>query len=110
MTYSRVLTILADPTRRSLFERLSKSDYTVGNLATLTHITQPAVSQHLRVLKDANLVTVRRDGTRHYYRANREGLIELRQYIESFWDDVLTAYAAGDPNPPEKETNKGKDK
>jgi DNA-binding transcriptional ArsR family regulator len=101
--HGRALTALADPTRRKLFERMQRRDQTVGELATALHITQPAVSQHLRILRDAKLVTLRREGTRRYYRPSPEGLAQLRSYIESLWDDVLTAFAAQDPAPPKKE-------
>jgi DNA-binding transcriptional ArsR family regulator len=101
MTYSKTLVALADPTRRKLFDRLRRKDHTVGELAIAARISQPAASQHLRVLRDARLVTSRRDGTRHYYRANRRGLAELRRYVESMWDDVLTAFA-GDEIVPKK--------
>ena len=100
MAYGDVLTALADPTRRALFERLRRRPYTVGELATLARVRQPTISQHLRVLRDADLVTDRRDGTRRYYSATTSGLAELRAYVESLWDDVLSAYAAADPNPP----------
>ena len=93
MPYSEVLVALADPTRRGLYERLRRGRQTVGELADQTHVTQPAVSQHLRVLSDARLVTHEREGTRHYYRASQEGLAELRRYVESLWDDVLAVYA-----------------
>lgn len=73
--------------------------HTVGELAAGLKITQPAVSQHLRVLRNANLVIDRREGTRRYYRPNPEGLAELRRYVESLWDDALEALAADDPNP-----------
>jgi DNA-binding transcriptional ArsR family regulator len=102
-THGRALTALADPTRRKLFERMQRRDHTVGELATALRITQPAVSQHLRVLKDANLVTLRRQGTRRYYRPSPEGLAQLRSYIESLWDEALTAFAAEDPAPRKKE-------
>src|SRR5262245_54360371 len=102
MAYGRALAALADPTRRTLYERLRHRPHTVGELARLTRITQPGVSQHLRVLRKARLVTDRRDGTRRYYSASREGLAELRQYIEAMWDDVLAAYASSDPDPPPK--------
>lgn len=98
MTYERALVALADPTRRQLFESVRRQDFTVGELATVLGITQPAVSQHLRVLREASLVTERRDGARRYYRPNPEGLAELRQYVESLWDDALAAYAANDPD------------
>jgi DNA-binding transcriptional ArsR family regulator len=100
MAYESVLVALVDPTRRELYGTLRGGDYTVGELAELARISQPAVSQHLRVLSDANLVTHRRDGTRRYYRASTEGLAELRSWIESLWDDVLAAYAAGSAAPP----------
>ena len=99
MAYAEALAALADPTRRRLYERLRRRDYTVGELARLVRITQPATSQHLRVLSEARLATNRRDGTRRYYRASPKGLADLRRYIESLWDDVLTAYAADDPAP-----------
>ncbi len=102
MTYQTALLALADPTRRRLYERLRRRSHTVGELARFARVTQPAVSQHLRVLRDARLVADRREGTRRYYRASPEGLAELRRYLESLWDDVLAAYAADDPVPPRR--------
>jgi DNA-binding transcriptional ArsR family regulator len=102
MAYHTALAALADPTRRRLYERLRRRPHTVGELARLARVTQPAVSQHLRVLRDARLVTDRREGTRRHYRATTDGLAELRRYVESLWDDVLTAYAAEDPAPPRR--------
>jgi DNA-binding transcriptional ArsR family regulator len=93
MPYGEVLVALADPTRRGLYEQLRRGRQTVGELADRTHVTQPAVSQHLRVLNEARLVSQEREGTRHYYQASQEGLAELREYVESLWDDVLAAYA-----------------
>ena len=100
MTYGAALTALADPTRRAIFERLRRTPRTVGELARLGKLSQPGVSQHLRVLRDARLVTHVQDGTRRFYRADPRGLEALRRYVESYWDDVLTAYAAADPAPP----------
>ena len=100
MTYGQVLVALADPTRRALLERMRRRPCTVGELAAHAKIRQPTVSQHLRVLRDAALVSDRREGTRRYYSASRQGLAELRRYVESLWDDVLEAYAAADPHPP----------
>lgn len=97
MAYGKALAALAHPTRRKLFERLRRRDHTVGELATLARLTQPAVSQHLRILLNARLVTNRRDGTRRFYRADPEGVAELRRYVESMWEDVLAAYKKG-PN------------
>jgi DNA-binding transcriptional ArsR family regulator len=95
----RAISALADPTRRKLFERMQSRDHTVGELATALRITQPAVSQHLRVLRQANLVTQRREGTRRYYRPSPEGLTQLRNYVQSLWDEALTAFAADDLAP-----------
>jgi DNA-binding transcriptional ArsR family regulator len=100
MAYSAALVALADPTRRGMFERLCDRPHTVGELATVARIRQPTVSQHLRVLRAAKLVSDRREGTRRYYRAERDGLRELRRYVESLWEGVSTAYAGGDPHPP----------
>jgi DNA-binding transcriptional ArsR family regulator len=83
-----------------MFERLRRGPLTVGELAMIARISQPGVSQHLRVLADARLVSHTREGTRRYYRADRKGLEALRRYVESLWDDVLAAYAADDPSPP----------
>ena len=96
MSYGHVLVALADPTRRTIFERLRRRPHTVGELADLVDVRQPTVTQHLQVLRRARLVTDRRDGTRRYYSASREGLDELRRYVESLWDDVLEAYAGRD--------------
>jgi DNA-binding transcriptional ArsR family regulator len=95
MTYSTALAALADPTRRRLFERLRRRPQTVGELARAQAISQPAVSQHLRVLREARLVAARPEGARRYYHATPEGLGELRAWLEGMWDDVLTAYARG---------------
>jgi DNA-binding transcriptional ArsR family regulator len=99
MTYAAVLVALADPTRRGLYEQLRRRPHTVNELAQRANVTQPAVSQHLRVLSEARLVKHDREGTRRYYRASRDGLAELRRYVESLWDDVLSAYAAQDAPP-----------
>jgi DNA-binding transcriptional ArsR family regulator len=97
MAYGQVLTALADPTRRKLFEHVHRREYMVGELATALRITQPAVSQHLRVLRDAGLVTHRCKGACRYYRPAPAGLAELRKYVESLWDEALEAFAADDP-------------
>jgi DNA-binding transcriptional ArsR family regulator len=95
MSYEKALEALADPTRRALFERIGKTPSSVGELADAFPISQPAVSQHLRVLREADLVQVRREGTRRIYGVSREGLGALRAYVESFWSDVLSAFADG---------------
>ena len=86
---------LGDPTRRALFERVRRRPHAVGDLALALGVSQPAVSQHLRILRRARMVQVRAEGTRRLYRASPEGLRVLRRWIESMWDDVLKAYAAG---------------
>src|SRR5262245_52289177 len=102
MAYELSLSALADPTRRRIYERVRSRPHTVGELAKVARISQPAASQHLRVLRKARLVKADADGTRRLYSANQAGLADLRKYVESLWDDVLTAYAAGDPNPPSR--------
>lgn len=102
MSYETVLVALAHPTRRKLFERLRHRPHTVGELARLSRVSQPGVSQHLQVLRKACLVSERREGVRRYYRASPEGLAELRQYVESMWDDVLQAFAGSDAPPQRK--------
>lgn len=94
-SYELALEALADPTRRALFERIREAPSSVGELAEAFPISQPAVSQHLRVLREADLVQVERDGTRHIYAVSRNGLGALRAYVESFWNDVLSAFADG---------------
>ena len=99
MGYHAVLQALADPSRREVFERLRRGPQSVGELARALPISQPAVSQHLKVLREALRVSLRREGTRHIYRISEEGLRELRSYVESFWDDVLAAFeASGNPS------------
>ena len=94
MAYQEIFIALADPTRRSVFEALRAQPKTVGELAKDQPVSRPAVSQHLRVLQSANLVSVAPNGNRRFYSIKREGLNELRQYLESFWSDALSAYAA----------------
>jgi DNA-binding transcriptional ArsR family regulator len=102
MAYEEALVALADPTRRAVLERLRRRPHTVGELAELVHISQPAVSQHLRVLSRARLVTHEARGTRRNYRASAEGLAALRAWLESMWDDILVTYATADPAPPKR--------
>ena len=94
MTYQNVFTALADPTRRHIFETLSDEPQSVGQLASGQTVSRPAVSQHLKVLETARLVSVHPNGNRRLYSINRSGLSELREYIDSFWTDALSAYAA----------------
>ena len=94
MSYAQVLTALADPTRRNILESLRGAPRTVGELAAGQPVSRPAVSQHLRVLEGANLVRVEPRGTRRVYSVRRDGLDELRRYLDRFWSDVLDAYSA----------------
>jgi DNA-binding transcriptional ArsR family regulator len=94
MAYEAALQALADPTRRAIFERLRKGPLPVGALAEGMPVSRPAVSQHLRVLKDAGLVGERKDGTRRVYSVQVQGLRELREYLERFWGDALGAFKA----------------
>jgi DNA-binding transcriptional ArsR family regulator len=85
---------LGDPTRRAIFDRLRRGPLAVGQLAEGLPVSRPAVSQHLRILKEAGLVSERRDGTRRVYRIEPNGVAGLRAYFDRFWDEVLAAYAA----------------
>jgi DNA-binding transcriptional ArsR family regulator len=84
---------LGDPTRRRIFERLSGGPRSVGELADGLPVSRPAVSQHLRVLEQAGLVSHRPAGTRNVYRVEPNGLAGLREYFDSFWGDALARFA-----------------
>ena len=85
-------TALGDPTRRSIFERVAHHPRAVGELARELPVSRPAVSQHLRVLKDARLVVDRRAGTRRIYQLDPSGVAALRADLERFWAKALIAY------------------
>ncbi|MCI4354981.1 MAG: metalloregulator ArsR/SmtB family transcription factor [Thermoplasmata archaeon] len=91
-TAAEVLDALGDPTRRAVLELLRDGPRAVVEVAAELPVSRPAVSQHLRILKGAGLVTERRDGTRRLYRIDPEGLAALRTYLESFWGGALTAF------------------
>jgi len=76
---------LAEPRRREILELIREHELTAGEIASGFDVTRPAISQHLGVLKEAGLVTERREGTRRFYRARPEGLKELREFLEGFW-------------------------
>ena len=86
------LTALADPTRRAIFERLADRPLAVGELADGLPVSRPAVSQHLKVLKDASLVVDRPAGNRRIYQLDPDGLAALRAYLDRFWNRSLAAY------------------
>ena len=85
---------LGDPTRRSIFERLARTSMAVGELAAELPVSRPAVSQHLKVLKEAGLVRERAEGTRRVYRVDLDGVAELRSYFDRFWDQALADFKA----------------
>lgn len=94
MAYGQAIAALADPTRRTVLERLRKGPQPAGALARGLDVSRPAVSQHLRVLEDAGLVSARREGTRRIYQVELQGLAEVRRYLDTFWTDVLEAFRA----------------
>ena len=94
MTYADSLTALADPTRRAIFERLADHPAAVGEIARGLPVSRPAVSQHLKVLKDAGLVIDRPVGNRRIYQLNPEGVGALRTYLDGFWNQSLAAFKA----------------
>ena len=93
MTYGNALIALADPTRRAVFDRLRRGPRNVADIAAGLPVSRPAVSQHLRALKDARLVRFERQGTQNLYAVDPAGLAALRAYLDSFWDDVLAQFA-----------------
>jgi DNA-binding transcriptional ArsR family regulator len=95
---------LGDPTRRTIFERLTERPYAVGELAEGLPVSRPAVSQHLRVLKDAGLVSDKAAGNRRIYVINPEGLQRLRADLDRFWTSTLSAYKAAVEQPEEEVT------
>jgi len=94
MAYGDALTALADPTRRRVFERLKSGPKAVGASARGMPVSRPAVSQHLKALKDAGLVADRPDGTRRVYYIDPHGLGGVRQWLDQFWNDALDALQA----------------
>lgn len=83
---------LADPTRREIFERIAARALSVAEIAELLPVTRPAVSQHLKVLSDAGLVDMRKEGTRHVYVVNPKGVELMRRYLDRFWNKALAAF------------------
>jgi DNA-binding transcriptional ArsR family regulator len=89
-----VLDALGDPTRRDLLEVLREGPRAVVDIAAAMPVSRPAVSQHLRVLKEAGLVTERRNGTKRLYRIDPGGVDALRTYLEAFWTEALASFKA----------------
>ncbi|MGH9050510.1 MAG: ArsR/SmtB family transcription factor [Acidimicrobiia bacterium] len=96
-------TALGDPTRRAIFEQLAQRPRAVVELARALPVSRPAVSQHLKVLKEARLVTDRADGTRRIYRLDPDGVGDLRADLDRYWTNALTAYKAIVEQPPEED-------
>jgi DNA-binding transcriptional ArsR family regulator len=92
MSYGTALQCLSDPTRRRIFERLRSGPSSVGVLANGLPVSRPAVSQHLKMLKDAGLVKDRSEGARRVYYIDPDGLGELRRWLDQFWDGALEAF------------------
>jgi DNA-binding transcriptional ArsR family regulator len=92
MAYTQALQCLSDPTRRRVFEKLRAGPQSVGVLARGMPVSRPAVSQHLKALKQAGLVLDRAAGTRRVYYIDPAGLGELRRWLDQFWDDALQAF------------------
>jgi DNA-binding transcriptional ArsR family regulator len=93
MTYEVVLNALADPTRRDILESLRASPRSVAELAEGRPVSRPAVSQHLKVLESAGLVSIEQKGVRRIYSVRPEGLAALRAYLDDFWGAALSAFA-----------------
>jgi DNA-binding transcriptional ArsR family regulator len=93
---------LSDPTRRAIFERLADRPTAVGELARELPVSRPAVSQHLRVLKEAGLVIDRPVGARRIYQLDPQGIGALRAYLDEFWNSALAAYKTAVEQRPEE--------
>ena len=106
MTYAKALRCLSDPTRRQVFEKLRAGAQSVGALASDLPVSRPAVSQHLKALKEAGLVIDRAEGTRRVYYIDPDGLGDLRRWLDQFWDDALESFRreVNISNPPQRRT------
>lgn len=93
MTYVDSFAAIADPTRRAILAQLKKGPAPVGRLAEGLPVSRPAVSQHLKILRDARLVDVTPKGTANIYALNKDGFVEILHWIDDMWSDALTAFA-----------------
>ncbi len=93
MAVEQVLRAIAEPSRRKILRLVQDNELPAGEIASHFEITRPAISQHLRILKDAGLVTERREGTKRLYRARPEGLEEIRDFLNDFWQGRLQLLA-----------------
>ena len=92
MGYQATLEILADPTRQTLVERLREGPLPVGVLAADLPVSRPAVSKHLRLMREAGVVRMTEDGTKNLYELNLQTLEDLRRYLDRFWDNSLKRF------------------
>jgi DNA-binding transcriptional ArsR family regulator len=97
---------LGDPTRRAVLKRLRDGARSVGEIAEGMDVSRPAVSQHLKILKAARLVTVHAVGTRRVYAVDASGIVSLRKWLEGFWDEALTAFKTVAEREAAKERNR----
>jgi DNA-binding transcriptional ArsR family regulator len=102
MANAQAMTALGDPTRRAIFERLASGPMAVGAIAVDLPVSRPAVSQHLKVLKQAGLVVDRPSANRRLYSIDPRGVEELRDYFDSFWNRALSAFATAAERPQEE--------
>jgi DNA-binding transcriptional ArsR family regulator len=109
MAYANAFAAIADPTRRRVLERLCERPLAVGEIAAGMPVSRPAVSQHLKVLKEAGLVSDRQDGSRRIYAIDPKGLGAMRAWLDQFWDGALLALKAEIETGSDAETTNGKD-
>jgi len=91
---SKAFNALGDPTRRAIFEKLRERPLAVVDIAEGLPVSRPAVSQHLKVLKEAKLINIKTYGTKNIYEVNREGILAMRNYLDKFWDQALENFKA----------------
>ena len=99
------LEALGDATRFAIFQRLARGPLAVSEVARTVPVSRPAVSQHLRVLKDARLVSDRKAGTKRIYEVNPEGVALLREHFDKLWEQALAAFQLAAENPEEEKTH-----
>ena len=107
-SYASILQALADPTRRTILETLRHRPRSVSEIASDLPVSRPAVSQHLRVLREAGLVNETPEGTKRIYEASPEGLDELRRYLEDTWGDLLGTFSSAAKRQKKKSGGKGR--
>ena len=90
--YDNAFNALGDPTRRAIFERLRNKELSVAEIAEGLPVSRPAVSQHLKVMKEAKLITITKEGTRSICQIDPDGIIAMRAYLNQFWDSALAAF------------------